>query len=268
MRKTLDDIKTRKSQPEPLVCLTAYTARIAELLDPHCDLLLVGDSMGMVLYGIENTRSVSLDMMINHGRAVVGGSEKACVIIDMPFGTYEDSPDQALENAQRVMDETGAQGVKIEGGAEFAPTVELLVKNGIGVVGHIGLMPQSVTEASGFKVQGKTEDSAEQLIADAKALESAGASAFVIEATIESVSQAITDAVSIPTIGIGASAACDGQILVTEDMVGITGTHVPKFVKQYGNVSDVIESAVKAYADDVRSRAFPTEQQIYKKKAS
>ena len=187
----------------------------------------------MVLYGMEGTQGVSLDMIINHGRAVVGGSETACVVVDMPYGTYEDSPEQALENARRIMDETGCDAVKLEGGEDFAPTVKMLVDSGIPVIGHIGLLPQSVTDADGFKVQGKTPDGQEQLIADAKALEDAGASSFVIEATIEGVAEAITNAVNIPTIGIGASAACDGQILVTEDMLGITGKHVPKFVKQY-----------------------------------
>jgi len=268
MRKTIETIKNHKDRNEPLVCLTAYTARIAQLLDQHCDLLLVGDSMGMVLYGIENTRGVSVDMIINHGKAVVSGSEKACVIVDMPFGSYEGNPAQALKNAQRIMDETQAQGVKIEGGADFGPTVELLTQNNIPVVGHIGLMPQSVTDASGFKVQGKTDDGIDQLLKDAKALEEAGAAAIVIEATIESVAELITRSVSIPTIGIGASAACDGQILVTEDMVGITGKAVPKFVKQYANVSDIIEQAVIEYASDVRRRAFPEEANIYKKKAS
>lgn len=273
MRKTIAEIKAHKNKPEPLVCLTAYTARIAQILDKHCDLLLVGDSMGMVLYGMDSTRPVSLDMIINHGRAVVEGSQSACVIVDLPFGTYEDSPDQALKNAQRVMDETGCAGVKLEGGAEIAETIKTLVDADIPVIGHIGLMPQSVTEKTGFRVQGKTAQSEEQLIEDAKAIEAAGASGFVIEATIEGVSEAITKSVSIPTIGIGASAACDGQILVTEDMVGITGSHVPKFVKQYAQVSEDIDRAVAQYAADVRSRAFPDADNLYgvsaeKKKAS
>lgn len=268
MRKTIADIQAHKNKAEPLVCLTAYTARIAEILDRHCDLLLVGDSMGMVLYGMDSTRHLSLDTMINHGRAVVEGSETACVIVDMPFGSYEDSPAQALENAKRVMDETGCDGVKLEGGTEMAETIKTLVDAGIPVIGHIGLMPQSVTPETGFRVKGKSTESEAQLIEDAKAIEAAGASAFVIEATIESVSEAITQAVGIPTIGIGASAACDGQILVTEDMVGITGSHVPKFVKQYANVSEIIEQAVAQYAADVRDRSFPTQEQIYKKKAS
>ena len=268
MRKTLKDIKTHKSKNEPLVCLTAYTARVAELLDPHCDLLLVGDSMGMVLYGMDGTRGVSLDMIINHGKAVAGMAKQSCVIVDLPYGTYEDSAEQALTSAKRVMEETGADGVKLEGGQDFAATVKLLVDNNIPVMGHIGLMPQSVTDAKGFRVQGKDEDGLNTLIEDAKALEEAGADAIVIEATIESAAVAVTEAIGIPTIGIGASAACDGQILVTEDMVGITGHHVPKFVKQYADVSGEIERAAKAYAADVRARAFPTEDQIYKKKAS
>ncbi len=266
--KTIEDIKQHKGKAQPLVCLTAYTARIAQILDKHCDLLLVGDSMGMVLYGIDSTRGVTLDMIINHGKAVTQGAEQACVIVDMPYGTYEDSPAQALKNAQRIMDETGCAAVKLEGGVTFAETIELLVTNGVPVVGHIGLLPQSVTEESGFKVQGRTETGQEQLLKDAKAVEAAGASAMVIEATIDSVSALITQAVSIPTIGIGASEACDGQILVTEDMVGITGDHVPKFVKQYANVSSIIEEAVATYAQEVRSRTFPGEANLYKKKAS
>lgn len=270
MRKTIDQIKNHNSAEQPLVCLTAYTARIAEILDEHCDLLLVGDSMGMVLYGLDSTRGVTLDMMINHGQAVMRGSKQACVIVDLPFGTYEDSPEQALASARRVMDETGCNGVKLEGGADFAPTIKLLVENGIPVVGHVGLLPQSVTDPSGFRVKGRKDDVAEQLIEDTKAVEAAGASAVVIEATIESVSVAMTEAVSIPTIGIGASAQCDGQILVTEDMLGITGDHVAKFVKQYAQVSKGIEAAVKGYASDVRARKFPEEAQVYKikKKAS
>ncbi|MEZ5814776.1 MAG: 3-methyl-2-oxobutanoate hydroxymethyltransferase [Alphaproteobacteria bacterium] len=266
MGKTIQDIKAYKGKGEPLVCLTAYTARVAQILDRHCDLLLVGDSLAMVLYGMDNTRGVTLDMMINHGKAVVRGAKDTCVIVDMPFGTYEDSADQALSNARRVMAETGCAGVKLEGGERIAPTIERLVSAGIPVVGHIGLLPQSVSEASGFKVQGRTDDGQAQLLNDARAVERAGASAIVIEATIDSVAAAITGAVGIPTIGIGASAACDGQILVTEDMLGITGEHVPKFVKQYAQVSESIERAVENYAQEVRSRAFPGEANIYKKK--
>ncbi|HOO81567.1 MAG TPA: 3-methyl-2-oxobutanoate hydroxymethyltransferase [Alphaproteobacteria bacterium] len=263
MRKTIEEIKSHKNQPEPLVCLTAYTARIAQILDPHCDLLLVGDSMGMVLYGMDSTQGVSLEMMINHGRAVTCGSTRSCVIVDMPFGSYEESPAQALNNARRVMDETGAQGVKLEGGVEMAATIKTLVKAGIPVIGHIGLMPQSVTKETGFRVKGRSADSEAQLLADAKAIEAAGVSAFVIEATIESVAAEITLAAGVPTIGIGASAVCDGQILVSEDMVGITSGHVPKFVKQYAQVGEIIGDAAARYAADVRARAFPAEAQLY-----
>lgn len=266
-RKTIEEIKSSKGQAQPLVCLTAYTMRIAQILDQHCDLLLIGDSMGMVLYGMENTRDVSLDMIIRHAQAVMRGSSQACVIVDMPFGSYEDSASQALANAQRVMEESGASGVKLEGGADLALTIKTLVEAGIPVIGHIGLMPQSVEDASGFRVQGKTQESIAQLIADAAAIEAAGAAAVVIEATIEQVAQDITNAIGIPTIGIGASAACDGQILVSEDMLGITDANVPKFVKQYANVSEQMADAVAQYARDVRSRAFPDDAHIYKKKS-
>lgn len=272
MRKTSDEIKAHKGRikegAEPLVCLTAYTARVAQVLDPHCDLLLVGDSLGMVLYGLENTRGVDLDTMIRHGQAVMRGSQQACVIVDLPFGTYEDNAQQALSNARRVMDKTGCSGVKLEGGMEITPQIEALVSAGIPVIGHIGLMPQSVEDAAGFRVQGRTQDAQTRLLADAVAVEKAGASALVIEATLAQVSEEITASVSIPTIGIGASPTCDGQILVTEDMLGITGDHVPKFVKQYANISTDIERAVSQYAQDVRSRVFPGVENVYQKKAS
>lgn len=267
-RKTIDEIKAHKGKAEPLVCLTAYTARVAQLLDPHCDLLLVGDSMGMVLYGMDGTQGVTLDMIINHGKAVVDGSSTACVIVDMPYGTYEDSVDQAVRNARRIMHETGAAGVKLEGNADLAPIVKALVEDGIPVVGHIGLLPQTAAEDGGFRVRGRSDEAQAQIITDAKAMQDAGASAVVIEAVMEHVATAVTEAVSIPTIGIGGSVSCDGQILVTEDMVGITGNHVPKFVKQYADVSGEISRAAEAYARDVRSRAFPGDAQVYKKKAS
>lgn len=266
-RITIDHIRTAKNRAEPLVCLTAYTARIAQILDVHCDLLLVGDTMGMVLYGMDNTRGVTLDMMINHGKAVIRGSRKACVIVDMPFGTYEDGPEQALASARHIMEETGCAGVKLEGGAAFAPTIQTLVSHGIPVVAHIGLLPQSVEDASGFRVQGKSDDDRQQLLKDAKAVEEAGASAIVIEATIDNVAALITRTVSIPTIGIGASPECDGQILVTEDMLGITGDHVPKFVKHYAQISEDIEKAVALYAQEVRTRAFPGEDNLYTRPA-
>ncbi len=263
-RKTIPEIKAHKHSAEPLVCLTAYTARIAQILDKYCDLLLVGDTMGMILYGMDNTRGVTLDMMINHGQAVMRGSKRACVIVDMPFGTYEDNKEQALENARRVMDQTGCAGIKLEGGADFAPTIAHLVAHNIPVVAHIGLLPQSVEEASGFRVQGKSDETQAQLLEDAKAVEEAGAFAVVIEATLDSAADKITSAINIPTIGIGASSNCDGQILVTEDMLGITGDHVPKFVKQYASLSEIIEDATKNYADEVRQRSFPALENLYR----
>ena len=269
-RKTIEEIRAFKGAPDnpkvPMVCLTAYTARIAGLLDSTCDLLLVGDSMGMVIYGMDSTRGVSLDMMINHGQAVMRGSSRACVVIDMPFGTYEDYVEAALTNARRVMEETGASAVKVEGGVSIAPVIEALVGDGIPVVGHVGLMPQSVETADGFRVKGRDDDGRAQIVADAKAVEDAGAFAVVVEGVIEDVAREVTDAIGIPTIGIGASAACDGQILVTEDMLGITGERVPKFVKQYADFSGVAEQAVADYAAEVRSRAFPSEAQLYKLK--
>lgn len=266
-RKSIEEIRSHKGKPSPLVCLTAYTMRVAQLLDQHCDLLLVGDSMGMVLYGMDSTQGVDLDMIIRHGQAVMRGSQNACVIIDMPYGSYEGSPEQALRNAQKVMNETEASGVKLEGGATMAPHVKAIVDAGIPVIGHVGLLPQTASENGGFRVQGRTDDGREQIIQDAKAIEAAGVSALVIEAVIEPVGEAVTQAVDVPTIGIGASRACDGQILVTEDMVGITGDHVPKFVKQYAQVSNEIARAAEEYAADVRARRFPFDENVYKPKS-
>jgi len=266
-RKTIEEIRSHKGKPSPLVCLTAYTMRVAQLLDQHCDLLLVGDSMGMVLYGMDSTQGVELDMIINHGRAVMRGSSNACVIVDMPYGSYEDSAEQALKNAQRIMDETGADGVKLEGGEAMVEQVRAIVGAGIPVIGHIGLLPQTAQDNGGFRVKGRTDDGAEQIIADGKAIEDAGAAAVVIEAVVEPLAAAVTEALSVPVIGIGASRACDGQILVTEDMVGITGDHIPKFVKQYASVSDDIARAAGEYAADVRARRFPFDENIYKPKS-
>ena len=265
-RKTIEEIKAHKGKDEPLVCLTAYTMRVAQLLDQHCDLLLVGDSMGMVLYGMDSTQGVDLDMIIRHGKAVMRGSQKACVIVDMPFGSYEDSPEQALTNALRVMNGTGAYGVKLEGGEAMAKHVKTIVDAGIPVIGHVGLLPQTAAEDGGFRVKGRTDDGREQIIKDAQAIEEAGASAIVVEAVVEPVAAAVTEATRVPVIGIGASRACDGQILVTEDMVGITGDHVPKFVKQYAQVSNEIARAAEEYAADVRARRFPFDENTYKPK--
>jgi 3-methyl-2-oxobutanoate hydroxymethyltransferase len=256
-----DIIKTKA----PIVCLTSYTAQVARFVDPLVDLILVGDSLGMVLYGFENTLSVTLDMMIAHGAAVVRSSSQAVVVVDMPYGSYEQSPRQALTNAQRVMQETGCAAVKLEGGADMASTIRLLVQNNIPVMAHIGLMPQAVEKMGGFRIQGKDDASIIQLHKDAKAVEGAGAFCVVIEGTIENVAKDLTAAISIPTIGIGASVDCDGQILVINDLLGLT-PKPPKFVKRYAELGAVISSAVGEYAADVRARKFPTADHVFVKK--
>lgn len=240
----------------PYVCLTAYTTPMARLLDPHVDLLLVGDSLGMVLYGMPSTLPVTLDMMIAHGAAVMRGSARACVIVDMPFGSYGESPEQAFRNAARVLAETGCAGVKLEGGAEMADTVRFLVRRGIPVCGHVGLMPQAVN-VSGFRAQGRDEAEAARVTADARAVAEAGAFAVVLEGTYEPVARAITQDLPVPTIGIGASPACDGQILVTDDLLGLFAEFTPRFVKRYAELGPPISQAVAAYAADVRARRFP-----------
>jgi 3-methyl-2-oxobutanoate hydroxymethyltransferase len=242
----------------PVVCLTAYTSLTAVLLDDNVDLLLVGDSLGMVLYGMESTLGVTLDMMIAHGKAVMRGSRRACVIVDMPFGSYQESKEDAFRNAARVMKEVGCAGVKLEGGTEMADTIRFLAERGIPVLGHIGLLPQSVNTAGGFRSLGRGEKEAADIIADGHAVAEAGAFATVIEGTVEPVAAQITAALPIPTIGIGASPACDGQILVTEDMVGLFSEFQPKFVKRYAELGRGIAEAGKAYAEDVRARRFPT----------
>lgn len=255
-RISVPDIQARKSG-EPVVCLTAYTTPMAKQVDPHTDLILVGDSLGMVLYGFETTLPVTLDMMIAHGAAVMRGSSRACVIIDLPFGTYHESPEQAFRTASRAMTETGASGVKLEGGVEMADTIAFLTRRHIPVFAHIGVMPQSVNQTGGYRARGKDAEDAERVIADARAVAEAGAFAVVIESTWEPVAREITSLLSIPTIGIGASNSCDGQILVTEDMVGLFSDFTPKFVKRYGNLGEEISAYAAAYAADVRSRRFP-----------
>lgn len=242
----------------PIVCLTAYTALTAVLLDEHVDLLLVGDSLGMVLYGMESTIGVTLDMMIAHGQAVMRGSKRACVIVDLPFASYQESKEQAFRNAARVMKEVGCAGVKLEGGVEMAETIRFLTERGIPVFGHIGLLPQSVNTAGGFRSLGREEKEFAQIIADAHAVAEAGAFATVIEGTVEPLARRITAEIPIPTIGIGASPACDGQILVLEDAVGLFSDFKPKFVKRYAELGQSIEASAKAYAAEVRARTFPT----------
>ncbi len=256
-RITCPQIRAMKGN-SPVVCLTAYTSLTAVLLDENVDLLLVGDSLGMVLYGMESTLGVTLDMMIAHGKAVMRGSRRACVIVDMPFGSYQESKEDAFRNAARVMKEVGCAGVKLEGGTEMEDTIRFLTERGVPVLGHIGLLPQSVNTAGGFRSIGRGEKEAADIIADGQAVADAGAFATVIEGTVEPVAAQITAALPIPTIGIGASPACDGQILVTEDMVGLFSEFKPKFVRRYAELGRGIAEAGKAYADDVRARRFPT----------
>jgi 3-methyl-2-oxobutanoate hydroxymethyltransferase len=261
-RRTAADLRARK-RATPIVCLTAYTTPVARLLDPHVDLLLVGDSLGMVVYGMENTRGVTLSMIIEHGKAVMRGSSRAFVLLDMPFGSFETSPAQALESAKRLIGETGAGGVKIEGDAALAPTVEALSQAGIPVMAHIGLLPQTVVTSDGYRIQGRQEGDEARLVADARALESAGAFSLLIEATIEPIARAITESVSIPTIGIGASPACDGQVLVIDDVIGLFGDFTPRFVKRYAEIGPLIGEAAAAYAAEVRARTFPTQAHTF-----
>ena len=259
---TIPEIRSRKAGV-PLVCLTAYTTPMARLLDPHVDLLLVGDSVGMVVYGYDSTLAVTMDMMIAHGRAVVRGTRHACVIVDMPFGSYQESPQIAFRNAARIMAETGCKGIKIEGGAEMAETIAFLTQRGIPVLGHVGLMPQSVNVVGGYRARGREGADAARILADAKACAEAGAFALVIEGTVESLAHAITKSVPVPTIGIGASPACDGQILVTEDLLGIFREFTPKFVKRYAELGQIIEESVQAFGADVRDRRFPGPEQLF-----
>jgi 3-methyl-2-oxobutanoate hydroxymethyltransferase len=240
----------------PIVGLTAYTAPIARLLDPSVDFLLVGDSLGMVVYGFDTTLPVTLDMMVAHGAAVMRGSSRALVVVDLPFGAYQEGPAQAFRSAARVMAETGCAAVKLEGGSEMAETVRFLTRRGVPVMGHVGLMPQSVQAAGGFKVQGRG-DAADRVAADAVAIAEAGAFAIVVEGTIEPVARAITEKIAVPTIGIGASPACDGQILVTDDLLGVFTEFTPRFVKRYAELAPVIAAAAEAYAADVCARRFP-----------
>lgn len=261
-RKTIPEIRAAKGAAQPLVCLTAYTAPVARILDRYADILLVGDSVGNVVYGLENTLAVDLDMMIRHGQAVTRSSRNACVVIDMPFGTYEENTEQAFRNALRVMKETGCDAVKLEGGQDMAQTIQYLTSRNIPVMAHIGLQPQSVLKDDGYKIKGRTSEDEARLLLDAKAVEKSGAFAVVIEGTVEDVAAKLTKSISIPTIGIGASAACDGQVLVIDDMIGLTA-NVPKFVKKYADVAGEIEKAAAAFSADVRAKKFPGAEHVY-----
>ncbi|OYU38503.1 MAG: 3-methyl-2-oxobutanoate hydroxymethyltransferase [Pseudorhodobacter sp. PARRP1] len=255
------DIRARKGQA-PLVVLTAYTTPIARLVDAHCDMALVGDSVGMVLHGMPSTIGVTMEMMILHGRAVVRGLQKAMAVIDMPFGSYEESPQQAYRNAARLMVETGAPCVKLEGGAHMAETIAFLTKRGIPVQAHIGLTPQSVNTLGGYKVVGR-EAEADQVMQDALAVEAAGAFSVVLEKVPMGLAARITQRLSIPTIGIGAGAACDGQVLVVDDMLGFFTEFRPKFVKRYANLGGLASEAIAEYAAEVRARQFPAEEHSF-----
>lgn len=263
-RLTVPALRARKGK-EPIVALTAYTMRMAQLLDPHCDFLLVGDSLGQVIYGLPSTVPVTLDMMCAHGAAVVRGSWHALVAVDMPFGSYEEGPDQAFRNCARVMKETGAAAVKLEGGAAMAETIAFLSARGIPVIGHVGLTPQAVNALGGYRARGRDDAEAGKILADARAVDEAGCFLLVLEGVMEEIAVEASEAVSCPTIGIGASAACDGQILVTDDMLGLF-ERTPRFVKRYDDLAARIGAAAEAYSGEVRARAFPSDEQIYRAK--
>jgi 3-methyl-2-oxobutanoate hydroxymethyltransferase len=261
-RVTAADIAGRKGG-EPIVCLTAYDAPTAAILDAHCDVLLVGDSVGMVVHGLPSTVGVTLDMMIMHAKAVMRGAERALVVVDMPFGSYEESPQQAFANAARILSETGAQAVKLESGRYAGDTIRFLVERGVPVMGHVGLRPQAVNVTGGFRAKGRTGAEREEILAEARAADEAGAFAIVVEGVAEDLAREITMTTGAPTIGIGASPACDGQILVTQDMLGLFDW-TPKFVKRYTSLRGAIDEAVRQYAGEVRARTFPEPAQVYR----
>ncbi len=267
-RMTAPSIRARKvdgKTDQPIVMLTAYTMRMAQLLDPHCEMLLVGDSLGQVIYGLPSTIPVTMDMMCAHGAAVVRGSWHALVAVDMPFGSYEGSPEQAFASASDIVKETGCAAVKLEGGEAMAPTIRFLVERGIPVIGHVGLTPQAVNVLGGYGARGKSADEAKKIIADAKAVADAGAFCIVVEGVMEDIATKLTRAVAPPIIGIGASAECDGQVLVTDDMLGMF-ERTPRFVKRYDDLASRIGEAAATYAAEVRERRFPTADQTYRPK--
>ena len=268
-RMSVPAIRERKQDgttDRPIVMLTAYTMRMAQLLDPHCDMLLVGDSLGQVIYGLPSTIPVTLEMMCAHGAAVVRGSWHALVAVDMPFGSYEASPEQAFASASRVMKETGCAAVKLEGGEAMAPTIRFLSERGIPVIGHVGLTPQAVNVLGGYGARGRGQAEADKILLDARAVDQAGAFCIVVEGVMEAIATQVTQSVKAPVIGIGASVECDGQVLVTEDMLGLF-ERTPRFVKRYGDLATSIGSAAATYADEVRSRSFPTADQTYRAKS-
>ena len=269
-RMTAPAIRGRKADgrtEQPIVMLTAYTMRMAQLLDPHCDMLLVGDSLGQVIYGLPSTIPVTMEMMCAHGAAVVRGSWHALVAVDMPFGSYEGSPEQAFTSASRVMKETGCAAVKLEGGEAMAPTIRFLTERGIPVIGHVGLTPQAVNMLGGYGARGKSDAEARKIRADAMAIASAGAFCLVVEGVMEQIATDVVKAIEVPVIGIGASAECDGQVLVTEDMLGLF-ERTPRFVKRYDDLAARIGEAAERYAGEVRERSFPTADQTYRPKGA
>lgn len=255
------DIRARKGG-QPLVVLTAYTTPIARLVDPHCDIALVGDSVGMVLHGMPSTLGVTMEMMILHGRSVVKGLSRAMAVIDMPFGSYEESPEQAFRNASRLMAETGAPAVKLEGGQHMAQTIAFLSARGVPVMAHIGLTPQSVNTLGGYKVVGRNAE-ADTVLADAFAVQEAGAFSVVLEKVPMGLAGQITAALEIPTIGIGAGVDCDGQVLVIDDMLGLFTDFRPKFVKRYAELGAAVSEAIEEYASEVRTRRFPAAEHAF-----
>jgi len=267
-RMTAPSIRARKingKTEQPIVMLTAYTMRMAQLLDPHCDMLLVGDSLGQVIYGLPSTIPVTIEMMCAHGAAVVRGSWQALVTVDMPFGSYEASPAQAFASASRILKETGCAAVKLEGGEAMAPTIEFLTHRGIPVVGHVGLTPQAVNVLGGYGARGREDREAEKIVADARAVDAAGAFCIVVEGVMEAIASDIAGKVAAPVIGIGASAECDGQVLVIDDMLGMF-ERTPRFVKRYDDLATRIGEAARSYADEVRARSFPSADQTYRSK--
>jgi 3-methyl-2-oxobutanoate hydroxymethyltransferase len=269
-RMTAPAIRARKSggkTEQPIVMLTAYTMRMAQLLDPHCDMLLVGDSLGQVIYGLPSTIPVTMEMMCAHGAAVVRGSWHALVSVDMPFGSYEASPQVAFESASRIMKETGCAAVKLEGGEAMAPTIRFLTERGIPVIGHVGLTPQAVNTLGGYGARGREDKEAQKILADARAVSDAGAFSIVVEGVLEDIATKVSREVDAPVIGIGASAQCDGQVLVTDDMLGLF-ERTPRFVKRYDDLAARITEAAKVYADEVRARTFPTADQTYRPKGA
>ena len=271
-RTTAPSIRARKvakggsfKTEQPVVMLTAYTMRMAQLLDPHCDVLLVGDSLGQVIYGLPSTIPVTMEIMCAHGAAVVRGSWHALVGVDMPFGSYEASPADAFASAARILKETGCAAVKLEGGEAMAPTIDCLTHRGIPVIGHVGLTPQAVNVLGGYGARGREDEEAQKIIADAKAVADAGAFCIVVEGVLEAIADEVARSVAAPIIGIGASSACDGQVLVTEDMLGMF-ERTPRFVKRYDDLAGRISQAAATYADEVRTRCFPTADQTYRPK--